>query len=186
MDQKPTAADYGAARWANVPRRAPFVEGDIAFIPLTRGKIAVIDATDLPLVEGKNWSAHRRRNTWYAARNEKRADGKWRLLLLHRHLMGASDGQQVDHKNGDGLDCRRSENLRMATPTLNAANTKTRSDNTSGIKGVHLRRDTGRWSARIRAHGVVHFLGCFDSAAEAQAAYAAACRRIHGEFGRWQ
>ena len=34
------------------------VDGNIAYVPLTRGYEAVIDAADVPLVEGWNWYAH--------------------------------------------------------------------------------------------------------------------------------
>ena len=33
------------------------IEGDFAYIPLTRGYESVIDATDVNLVEGFNWYA---------------------------------------------------------------------------------------------------------------------------------
>lgn len=45
----------------------PRVVGDVAFIPLTQGLEAAIDAADLPLVEGRNWYAARHCNTHYAS-----------------------------------------------------------------------------------------------------------------------
>lgn len=31
------------------------VEGNVAFVPLTKGLEAIVDVEDLPLVEGLNW-----------------------------------------------------------------------------------------------------------------------------------
>ena len=34
------------------------IEGDVAYVPLTKGYEAIIDVEDVPLVEGRNWHAH--------------------------------------------------------------------------------------------------------------------------------
>lgn len=70
------------------------------------------------------------------------------MVLLHRFIVGAPDGLEVDHKNGDGLDCRRS-NLRLATRTQNAANRSKQWGTVSRFKGVYLNRKTGKWQAQI-------------------------------------
>lgn len=33
------------------------IEGDVAYVPLTQGYTAIIDAGDVPLVEGRSWQA---------------------------------------------------------------------------------------------------------------------------------
>lgn len=53
----------------------------------------------------------------------------------------------VDHKNGDKSD-NRWVNLRAATNTSNRLNTKARSSNRLGIKGVSL-LPSGKYSARV-------------------------------------
>lgn len=87
-----------------------------ATIPLTRGKFTIIDADDLPIVEGRSWQAHERRDGkgWYAV-----SDG----TRMHRLLMNAPSNQIVDHRDGDGLNNRRG-NLRIGTVcvALNATN----------------------------------------------------------------
>jgi hypothetical protein len=45
------------------------VEGQVAYVPLTRGLEAVIDAADVPLVEKQNWYAAADNNTFYAVCN---------------------------------------------------------------------------------------------------------------------
>jgi hypothetical protein len=69
---------------------------------------ALIDAADLPLIQGKRWN-------WSAGKSGSGSvvvaiDGSPKPSLP-RILLGISDGdQQVTHRNGDRLDCRR-ENL---------------------------------------------------------------------------
>lgn len=84
--------------------------------------------------------------------------------VLHRVLMGCEpgDGVQVDHINGDRLDCRRA-NLRRATPQENAANR--RCNPASGYRGVVRRRD--KWAAYGRVDGRTHHLGTFTDPEEA-------------------
>lgn len=106
---------------------------------------------------------------------------------LHRFLLGlgpstrGGDRFVVDHITGDRSDNRMS-NLRLVTYAQNSQNAGMRSDNTSGHKGVY--RSAGRWTAQIQANGARHWLGRFDSVAQASEAYAAAVIRFHGEFGR--
>ena len=59
-----------------------------------------------------------------------------RRLGMHRVVMNAPKGMDVDHKNGDRLNnCK--ENLRICTRAQNCRNKRTRSDSASGIKGVY-------------------------------------------------
>lgn len=164
------------------------IEGDLAYVPLTKGYEAVIDAADVPLVEGRNWTALEQRRVdgsvkcVYAWRAVRR-DGKQASLRMHRILLGAPENLQVDHKDGNGLNNRRS-NLRLATDPENKHNARTRVDNTSGAKGVVRMKATGRFCACIRVRGKKHHLGTFKDLASAAAAYARASVELHGEFGR--
>jgi len=88
----------------------------------------------------------------------------------------------LDHINGDKAD-NRLENLRLASATQNCANTRKRTDNTSGFKGVHLHYD-GRWRARIHCDGRTLHLGCFDDPSQAATAYRIAAAAIFGEYAR--
>jgi hypothetical protein len=86
----------------------------------------------------------------------------------------------IDHQNGDGTD-NRWANLRLATSSLNAANSRRRSDNTSGFKGVSRCRGA-RWRASIQLNGKFKHLGHFDTPEEAHAVYCAAAANYFGEF----
>jgi hypothetical protein len=148
-------------------------------IPLNRGLTAIVDDADYEILSRHRWCVPPAGKRPYALRT---VGDTGRRLAMHRVILNAPDGLQVDHINGDGLDNRRS-NLRLATNAQNLQNQKRRSTNTSGYKGVSLYRD-GRWSARIRANGRRVFLGYFATPELAHAAYCAAAEKYHGEFAR--
>lgn len=158
------------------------VEGNLAFITLTRGHVATIDAEDLHIVQGFHWSARVSRNTVYGQRACWQT-GKGRLIRLHREIMRAPANMQVDHISGDGLDNRKA-NLRLATNAQNACNQGIRTTNSSGLKGVGWRSDIGKWRACIMVDGKQISLGCFDTPVQASLAYERASRQYHGDFGR--
>ncbi len=163
------------------------IEGDAAYVPLTRGYEAVIDAADVHLVDGYNWCAHLDRRSdgtiraVYAVRTAY--DGIKRLIRMHRIIIDAPHGFEADHISGDGLDNRRA-NLRVATKSQNIRNQGKQSTNTSGFKGVSFSRATGKWQASIGVDAKQRYLGVYNTPEEAHAAYARASAELHGEFGR--
>lgn len=167
-----------------MPIRPIIRNGGVGMVPLSQGKFAIVDAADIPLVEGRNWHAYVHLKVWYAANNEWVTGVGDRRIILHRLIAGAQPGQQVDHRNGDGLDCRRA-NLRIATPSQNSMNRGLRSDSRSGLKGANL-KSNGRWGSSIAVDGKRRYLGVFDTAREAHEAYGAAAVEAHGEFARFK
>ena len=159
------------------------IEGNFAYIPLTQGLEAIIDASDVPLVEGKSWYAKRCRRTIYAAAFSHREDGKRVYVSLHARILPCGAGLCVDHVDGNGLDCRKA-NLRHALPKQNASNRRLNVNNKSGFKGVSWRTWNRRWHAQIRANGKVFHLGYYKTPDEAHDAYKEASARLHGAFGR--
>lgn len=101
-------------------------------------------------------------------------------VYMHRQIMNAPDGAQVDHINGNSLDNRR-ENLRFATNSENRANAAKHSGR-SQYKGVT--RDHDRWRARIVKDRRVTNIGTFSSEVEAALAYDARARVMFGPFAR--
>ena len=158
------------------------VEGNIAYVPLTQGYDAVIDAADVPLVEWWNWCALVCPRTVYAVRGQ-RAAGVKRLVYLHRVIVQTPDDLETDHKDGNGLNNMRS-NLRTATRAQNQQNQRTRSDNASGAKGVSWDKQAEKWRADIRFNGKRRFLGYFRAIEDARIAYAVASQEAHGSWGR--
>lgn len=157
------------------------IDGDTAFVPLTRGYVALIDAAVVGQISRWSWQAlPDRRGQIYAARSSK-TNGRKKLVRMHRAILGALDDQDVDHVNGNKLDNRK-VNLRIATRSENSANRRVGSRNTSGFKGVH--RSGARWRATIRVDGKSIHLGRFDTPEEAHSEYMKSAQRLFGEFAR--
>jgi len=117
-----------------------------------------------------------------------RVDGK--LQRLHRVLWADANGpipagMQIDHINGDTLD-NRLENLRLVTHKDNARNAKRRSDNKSGVTGVHWKKKNQKWTAQIKDNGKQVYLGLHDDWFEAVCARKSAEKRLgyHVNHGR--
>ncbi len=158
------------------------VEGNIAYITLTKGYEAVIDAADVPLVEGVNWMAAVRGTVVYAVRIA-RQDGVRRAIYLHRILGPEGAEDQLDHADGDGLNNRRC-NLRPATHAQNQWNKGVTKRNKVGMKGVSWHPINQKWRARIRVNGRNTHLGFFDTPEEAHEAHRNAADQFRGEFSR--
>ena len=83
----------------------------------------------------------------------------------------------VDHINGIRADNRFS-NLRAASRFINAQNQRApKRDNKCGFLGVYKKKD--RFKAKIKHLGKITYLGTFDTAQDAYAAYLNAKRLLH-------
>lgn len=100
-------------------------------------------------------------------------------LRLHRVVMSARIGQVIDHIDGNGLNCRRS-NLRFAEHAGNARNRKKSGSTSSRYKGVSAQH--GKYVAHIRCDGKKIHLGTFEDEETAASAYNDAAVRLFGEF----
>jgi hypothetical protein len=104
---------------------------------------------------------------------------------MHRHVLlacGMPSSSSVDHINGDRLDNRR-ENLRACTIVQNTHNMKLSVRNTSGVKGVSLRKADGMWLARVQVNHI-KFCQSFKLKSEAEAWARAKREELHGDFTR--
>jgi hypothetical protein len=102
-----------------------------------------------------------------------------RLAFLY--MIGRFPDFEVDHADSDPSNDTWA-NVREATRSQNIANTKRRSDNTSGFKSVCWSRALRKWYARIHVNNKEIWLGAFVTPAEAHAAYLAAAIKHFGEF----
>jgi hypothetical protein len=102
------------------------------------------------------------------------------MIRLHRLLMNPGPGEQVDHRNHNGLDNRR-ENLRLATAAQNAANARPKR-NRPGYKGVNWHKRNQKWRAYITVDRKYIHLGVFEDPWEAAQAYNTAALEAWGEF----
>jgi hypothetical protein len=156
-------------------------ETDTYHIPLTHGHVAIVDACDRDLADFY-WTARiGRSGNKYAFRRGDTVKHMHRIVLeraLGRKLLA---GELVDHIDRDGLNNRRS-NLRLATRSQNNANSRRRSDNASGFKGVMFYKPRGTWKAYINVDKRRINLGYYDTPELAHAAYIAAAHKHFGEF----
>ena len=113
----------------------------------THGRHEVLlDDEDYEWVSKHRWQVNPQNNPnykgpdkFYVVRSNS-IKGKKKNFSLHREIMKAPKGMQVDHINGNPLDNRRS-NLRLCTPRQNSANRVKMSNNTTGFIGVTYREE---------------------------------------------
>lgn len=102
-----------------------------------------------------------------------------RLAFLY--MLGEYPTCEVDHWDGCGTN-NRFRNLRLADRSRQTQNTRLRSNNTSGHKGVSWDKTKRKWVAVITCGGNIHHIGRFADKGEAISAYRVASMRLHGEF----
>jgi len=150
-------------------------------IPLTQGRVALVDDEDYEWLNQWKWYYDKKGRTGYAVRDSVGRPTLRKQVRMHRLIMDAPQGLEVDHINGIGTDNQRG-NLRLCTHKQNRRNTRMCAHNTSGYKGVHWDKARQKWFAQIHIDDWPHFLGRYLEIEDAAKAYDAAAREIYGEF----
>lgn len=149
-------------------------------IPLTRGYEAIIDDEDAERVLSLKWTAQEGCKA-KKVRVYAKSRTSYGSIQLHRFIMDAKKGELVDHINHDTLDNRRS-NLRIATPSQNLANVKSRRGK-SGYLGIYTTTGSDRFRAEVCCNYKIHrAAGSFATAEEAALARDKIAIRLFGEF----
>lgn len=157
-------------------------------IPLTQGKVALVDNQDYDWLNQQKWCILQTPyiDHFYAYRSIFTSKGQKKTLLMHRLILGLdfSDGKQVDHIDGNGLNNQQS-NLRICSQRQNSQNARKRNMKaTSKYKGVHWCRRDSKWVARIVVDSKIVFLGHFSSEFAGAQAYNKAALKHFGEFAK--
>lgn len=147
------------------------------------GEEIICDIYDLPIVAAHTWRLSRNpRGYAYGQSHIRQPDGRLKSVLLHRLILGFPR-LIIDHRNGNGLDNRRC-NLRVASYSQNTLNSKMRSNNHSGFRGVTWDKEQGKWRAQLIINRKRINLGRFPTKEMAALAYNNAAIIHHGEFAR--
>jgi hypothetical protein len=150
-------------------------DSQIRLIPLTKGKVAIVDAADYDWLSSFKWAANQKPGGIYACRHVKRKN-----IFMHRMIMNAPVGKFVDHIDRNGLNNRRC-NLRLCSFAENIRNA-VGWGKTSRYKGVAKRKKDKKWISSIRYNNKFHYLGYFENETDAAKAYDKMARKFFGEF----
>jgi two-component SAPR family response regulator len=143
-------------------------------IPLTQGKVAIVDDEDYEELVKHSWHVTAQ---GYAARRVTISYYNSTIVSMHRTVMCYEGDLLVDHINGDKLDNRK-ENLRLATVAQNVMNSAKR----SGVyKGVS-RSSKNRYRSRLTYKGKELNLGVFESSHDAARMYNFWAHDLFGEY----
>lgn len=148
----------------------------VKLIALGKDKYVMLDADDYEKFNHLSWHYNSVGNSGYAR------DGK-EHKYLHRMILDAPKGKEVDHINRDTLDCRKS-NMRICDRSKNTFNHPKRKCNTSGHVGVWFRKSDKKWAAEIMLNYKKKCLGSFEKIEDAIAARKAAEAEYFPNFKR--
>ena len=119
--------------------------------------------------------------TWRCGATAVFQEGSRNTASMPHFIIAVPPGFMPDHKDRDFHYCLRA-NLRLATRSQNAANSKKRSDNTTGYRGVSYSTPTKNWEYRLTKDGKTFRYRGFATARDAAIAYNKKAKEVNGEF----
>lgn len=134
-----------------------------------------IDDEDYPKISAYRWGLDQ-------AGYVRAFKGKEKIYV-HRLIMEAGKGENIDHVSGVKKDNRRS-NLRKCTQAQNIANSRKQKNTTSVFKGVTWDKARNKFLARLGMNGKGKNLGRYEKEVDAAKAYNEAAFDFYGEFAR--
>lgn len=133
-------------------------------IPVFGGFQAIVDDEDYDYLSQFKWIlSHKEKIRAYVL-----CTGKTGERRMHRIVMKANKGEEVDHINRNHLDNQKS-NLRVCTRLQNNLNRGAFKNNKLGLRGVY--KVGKRFLARIKLNGKLIDIGRYDSPEEAYEAH---------------
>lgn len=146
-------------------------------IPLTKGKVAIVDDCDAYLAGYKWIFCMNQKGNLDSGYAKRRTDRKGHMFMHHAIIGFPLDGFQVDHIDGNKLNnCR--DNLRIISRRENMRNKPCHrtGNKSSKFVGVCYDKIRGGWIATITVNSKQKYLGRFSSELEASNAYQFACK----------
>jgi hypothetical protein len=145
---------------------------------------ALVDDADFEWLSRWKWHAHTgcgtvKNGAIFYAKGKIFLNGKMSAVYMHRLIISAEKGQEVDHVNCNGLDNTRS-NLRLCTRSQNCQNTRKITPTSSIYKGVSWDYQRGKWEARIKRKRI----GFYEKESDAAMEYDKKAIELYGEFAR--
>lgn len=110
------------------------------------------DLEDYDLIKDYTWRINSAGYIVTSIKNSNTCEEIRLHRLIYNQKQSISDEIIIDHKNRNKQDCRK-ENLRIATKSTNAQNSKKRNDNTSGIIGVIYSKRDKTYCASVKING---------------------------------
>jgi hypothetical protein len=146
-------------------------------IKLTQGKVTLVDDDMFDYLNQWKWYYS---HDGYAERKVY-VNKKYKLLKMHREILGLSGAICTDHINRNTIDNRK-ENLRIANKSQNGANRSFNKNSLSGIKGVCFDKNRNKWRASIGFQNKWIHIGRYKNIEEAIGAYNNKAIELFGEF----
>ena len=163
------------------PRRSAVCEcGNHAFASLSKWGVTIVSPEDIHFLQENAWWLSGDGTLVYAVRTVN-SKGNYTRVWLHRAIINASEGYDVDHKSGNTLDNRR-DNLREVSRTVNNHNRHTAPTGASGFRGVTLHKASGLWRAYYTINAKQYSAGYFKTAEEAAVAAEDARINLYGSL----
>jgi len=110
---------------------------------------------------------------YFITNSNRLIKGKTHVYLHHLIMGECPEGKQINHKNHDRSDNRKSM-LRFCSWAEISRNRK--------VKGYHFNNGIKKWRAAIELNGKTIHLGCFDTEEEAKQSRKAAEIKYFGDF----
>jgi hypothetical protein len=140
-------------------------------------KEVLIDSEDYDKIKNKRWCvSYDSKAKEFYVKDTNNIYG-----FLHRFILNAKKGMEVDHINHNTLD-ERKENLRQCNRFENARNSKISRCNTSGYKGVCYNNKRKKWASYIYYCRKRLHIGYYETQKEAALHYNHYAQMLHGEF----
>lgn len=149
------------------------LSGEFGIGYTTKGEQFLFDKEDYEIINQYTWVINDRgyvRTTTFG-----------KQIRMHVLIMNSDLTKEVDHINGIRHDNRKS-NLRICEHYQNIINSKTRTDNTSGKRGVYWDKSRSKWMVSITVNNTYKYIGRYDTFEDAVKAREEAEVKYFGEY----